>query len=334
MEPTETETPLRIGILGAARIAPAALVRPAREVDAVVAHGIAARVPARAGEFQIKHGIVKAYPSYDALLNDEEIDAIYNPLPNGLHAAWSIRALEAGKHVLCEKPLAANAAEVERMKDTAERRGLHLMEAFHYRYHPLADRMRAIVESGELGTIRHVEASLCFPLPFFRDIRYDFGLAGGSLMDAGCYAVHLVRFLAHSEPEVVAARATLRDPDVDRAMEADFRFSDGRTGRVRSSLFSRRLLSVFARVVGEEGEMRVDNPILPHFFHRLRVRTRSGRRRETVSGEATYTGQLRAFARLIKDGTPVPTGPEDALANMKVIDAIYDKASMRRRGGT
>jgi predicted dehydrogenase len=332
MEPKETASPIRIGILGAARIAPAALVRPAREVDGVVAHGIAARVPARAGEFQIKHGITKAYPSYEALLNDEEIGAVYNPLPNGLHAAWSIRALEAGKHVLCEKPLAANAAEVTQMRDTAQRCGLHLMEAFHYRYHPLADRMRAIIESGELGEIKHVEASLCFPLPFFNDIRYDFGLAGGSLMDAGCYAVHLVRFLANAEPEVVSARATLRNPDIDRAMEADLRFPDGRTGQVRSSLFSRRLLSVFARVVGDRGEMRVDNPILPHFFHRLRVRTRGGRRREVVAGEATYTAQLRAFVRLITEGTPVPTGPDDALANMRVIDAIYEKASMRRRG--
>ena len=113
------------------------------------------------------------------------IDAIYNPLPNGLHAEWTIAALEAGKHVLCEKPFTANAKEAEAVAAVATRTGLVVMEAFHYRYHPLAQRMREIVESGELGTIRRVETALCFPLPKFSDIRYQYDLAGGATMDVG-----------------------------------------------------------------------------------------------------------------------------------------------------
>ncbi len=332
MDDPTSDLPLRLGILGAARIAPMAVVRPAAAVPEVRIHGIAARVPARAGDFQVKHSIEKAYPTYDALLADEEIDAIYNPLPNGLHEAWTIRALEAGKHVLCEKPFAANAAEAERMAEAARVADRKLVEAFHYRYHPLAARMREIVESGELGVVRRIETSVCFPLPFFSDIRYDFALGGGALMDAGCYAVHLVRFLAGAEPVVVSARPTLRTPDVDRAMEAELRFEDGRTGRIRCSLFSPRLLSVSAVVRGDRGQMQVWNPILPHFHHRLTVKSGEGTRRETVYGESTYTHQLRAFARLVRDGVPVPTDPADAIANMRVIDAIYDRAGMKRRG--
>src|SRR2546427_7948192 len=139
---------LRLGTLGAARIAPAALIRPARRVDEAEVVAVAARDPQRAARFASKHGVARVHESYDALLDDPEVDAVYNPLPNGLHARWTIAALEAGKHVLCEKPFTANAAEAETVASVAARTGRVLMEAFHYRYHPLAERMRAIVESG------------------------------------------------------------------------------------------------------------------------------------------------------------------------------------------
>ncbi|HKD75175.1 MAG TPA: Gfo/Idh/MocA family oxidoreductase, partial [Ktedonobacterales bacterium] len=201
---------IQIGILGAARIVPNALIAPARYVPEVHIAGIAARDPAKAQRFAQKHKIPKVFQSYDALLADPSIDAIYIPLPNGLHGAWTIKALEAGKHVLCEKPFAANADEAQRVADVA---AMHpdrvVMEAFHYRYHPLAAKMQAILASGELGTLRRLESWMCFPLPLMNDIRYQFSLAGGATMDAGCYAIHVLRLLAGAEPEVVAARATL-----------------------------------------------------------------------------------------------------------------------------
>ena len=196
-------TPIRIGILGAASIAPMALIRPARRVPDAVVAAVAARDEARAARFADKHGIARVHPSYAALLADPEPDAIYNPLPNSLHCEWTLRALEAGKHVLCEKPLASNAEEAERMAKAATNAGRVLVEAFHWRYHPLADRMREIVTSGELGPIRHVEASFCVPMIRRGDIRYRWDLGGGATMDLGCYAINMVRTLAGAEPEVV-----------------------------------------------------------------------------------------------------------------------------------
>jgi predicted dehydrogenase len=326
-----TQSPLRIGVLGAARIAPMALIRPARQVDGVEVVAIAARDATRAAKFAARHGIPVVHASYDALLADASIDAIYNPLPNGLHAEWSIRALEAGKHVLCEKPIAANAAEAERMADAAERTGRVLTEAFHWRYHPLAARMREVVQT-ELGEIRHIEAMLCFPLPFFNDIRYSWELAGGAGMDAGCYTVNMVRWLAGAEPEVVGAEARLAKPKVDRWIRAELRFPGGCTGRVTASLFSARLVAVTARVEGSRGEMRVLNPLAPHFYHSLKVVKPGSTTRERLAGDSTYTHQLRAFVEHVRGGARMSSDARDAIANMRVIDAIYTAAGLPVRG--
>jgi predicted dehydrogenase len=328
------ERALEIGILGAARIAPSALVRPAAELPCVRVAAIAARDAERAAAFARRHGIARVHSSYAALLEDPELDAVYVPLPNGLHGHWTIRALDAGKHVLCEKPLAANAEEAEQMRGAAERTGRVLMEAFHWRYHPLAERLREIIASGELGRLRHVEASMCFPLPMLRDIRFDLALAGGAMMDAGCYPVSIVRFLAGAEPDVASARARSLRPGVDRAMRAELRFPNGVSGRVTASMLSSQLLAISARAVGDDGELSVLNPILPHYFHRLRVRTRKGERRERVAGPATYTAQLAAFAQAVRSGKPPPTDAAHGLANMRAIDAIYAAAGFERRAPT
>lgn len=324
--------PLRIGVLGAARIAPMALLRPAREMVEASVSAVAARDPERARAFAAKHGVPRVRGSYEALIDDPELDAIYNPLPNGLHCEWTLRALRAGKHVLCEKPLAANAEEAERMAAAARESGRVLMEAFHWRYHPLAARMKEIVSSGTLGEIRHIEATLCIPLPLPNDIRYRWDLAGGAAMDTGCYTVSMVRHLAEAEPEVVSARAWLAAPQVDRRMEGELRFDDGRTGRIVCSLFSKTLLRVEVRVRGSHGEMRVINPLAPHFFHRLTVKGTSGKHREHLKGEASYTHQLRAFVDAVRNGTPLPTDADDGVANMRVIDALYRAAGLAPRG--
>src|SRR5882724_12256024 len=164
--------PLRIGVLGAARIAPNALIKPAAAGEDVVVASVAARDRSRAQEYAAKHGIPTVHDSYEALLADPTLDAVYNPLPNGLHGRWTMAALAAGKHVLCEKPFTANADEAEAVADAATRSGLVVMEAFHYRYHPLFKRAVEIVRSGEIGTIERIETALCFPLPKFSDIRY------------------------------------------------------------------------------------------------------------------------------------------------------------------
>ena len=323
---------LRIGMLGAARIAPMALIRPARQVPEAELTAVAARDEARARKFAARHGIPRVHAGYDALLEDPQIDAVYNPLPNGLHCEWTIRALEAGKHVLCEKPLASNADEAVRMAEAAKKAGRVLGEAFHWRYHPLAARMKEIVDGGALGKIQHVEASLCIPFLLPGDIRYRYDLAGGATLDTGCYAISIVRFLAGAEPEVTSARARLSSSDVDRWMQADLRFPDGRSGRITCALASATLFKIDAQVVGDLGRMSVFNPIGPHYYHHIKVRTAQGTTRERVRGDATYTHQLRAFVEAVRGGAPMPTDADHGVANMRVIDAVYEKAGLRRRG--
>jgi predicted dehydrogenase len=323
---------LRIGMLGAARITPGALLKPARQIPEITVAAVAARDPERARRFAAKHRIRRVHDSYQELIDDPAIDAIYNPLPNSLHARWTLRAIEAGKHVLCEKPFAANAAEAAEVAAAARVSGLVVMEAFHFRYHPLASRMQDVVSGGEIGPLRYLEASLCFPLPRFSDIRYSYALAGGATMDAGCYAINWLRMLGPGEPEVLSAQAKLHSPDVDRAMAASFRFAGGVLGRMTTSLWSGQVLRLDAKAVGDQGVMRVFNYVSPQNYNRLTVRADGYTRRERVSGEPSYTYQLRAFAAAVLHGDPVLTTPEDAVANMTVIDAVYQAAGLPRRG--
>jgi len=324
---------LRIGTLGAARITPMALIRPALQTDGVAVTAVAARDRDRADKFARKHGIEKVYDDYDSLLGDREVDAVYNPLPNSLHAEWTLRALDAGKHVLCEKPFTANASEAERVHLAAEQSGRVVMEAFHYRYHPLAQRLCDLVASGELGKPRFIETWMCIPLPFPRDIRYRLDLGGGAMMDTGCYALHVARTIAGEEPIVVAARATLASDGVDRAMQADVRFPTGATGRINCSLWSWKLAKIAAVVELDGGEIRVLNPIAPQFFHSLKWRRRGGPwTKEKFPKKATYTFQLEAFRDAVVAGKPVLTSTAEAVKNMQAVDAIYRAAGMRPRG--
>jgi predicted dehydrogenase len=323
---------LRIGVLGAARIVPPALLRPARDVPDVTVAAVAARDPARARAFAARRGIARVHATYADLVRDPDIDAVYNPLPNSLHCEWTVRALEAGKHVLCEKPFASNAGEAEQMASAASRCGRVLMEAFHYRYHPLAQRMIDVARGGTIGRVQRIEANLCALLPLPGNIRYRYDLGGGATMDMGSYCVHMVRHIAGDEPSVTHAEARLSSPRVDRCMTAELAFADGRTGRIHCSLFSSTVLDISVRVVGDRGELRVFNPVAPQLLHRLSVRTAQGKTVERFDRRATYEYQLRAFADAVLRGKPPITGPADSIANMRVIDAIYEKAGLGRRG--
>jgi predicted dehydrogenase len=267
-------------------------------------------------------------------LADPDIDAVYNPLPNGLHCEWTLRALEAGKHVLCEKPMASNQEEAQRMADAAQRHGLVLAEAFHWRYHPLAQRLLSILESGELGELRHVEAAMCAPEPRRNDIRWNLDLAGGSLMDMGGYPVSFVRVMTGEEPEVVSVEHKERGPQIDRYLRAELRFPSGVTATIRTGMLSGRVLDLSARLVGDRGSVRVLNPFVPQIFSRVWVRTEQGKRRETPTRKPTYDFQLEAFRDAVEGGPAPVTGTDFAVANMAAIDAIYESAGLGRREPT
>ncbi len=325
-------TPLRIGVLGAAKIVPVALVKPAASNPDIEVAAVAARDPQRAEAFAKKHGIATVHASYEALLADDTLDAVYNPLPNGLHGHWTIAALQAGRHVLCEKPFTANADEAQHVADVAAASGLVVMEAFHWRYHPVAARMVEIMQSGELGELRHIETALCFPNFKRSDIRWNPDLAGGALMDAGCYAIHWARTLAGAEPEVTAATSLLRSPGIDRKTVVDLAFPGGATARVTASMWSTSVLRLMARAEGTKGTLRVLNPIAPQVFSRMTVEVGGKKRHEKVASDgSTYAYQLRAFVAAVRDGTPTLTPPDESIANMRVIDAAYRAAGLAPR---
>jgi predicted dehydrogenase len=327
-----SSSPIRIGVLGAAAIVPMALANPSRSVPEAQVLAIAARDPKRAHVFARKHQIPRVHKTYSDLLADPEIDAIYNPLPNNLHDQWTIRALQAGKHVLCEKPFASNAQEAEEMARTAHGMGLVLSEAFAYRYHPLTSRIKEILSTGQVGTIRHIEAQFCFLLPSSNNIRFKYELAGGALMDCGCYPVSLIRHLAEAEPTVERAKASLFAPQVDHKMTADLSFTDGRTAHLECDMRSPKLFRSILNVEGEAGKLRVINPYHPHWFNWLSIHGRNSSKSERIRGENSYTLQLRAFIKAIRGETKLNTDPADAVSNMRVIDAIYQKAGLKQRG--
>jgi predicted dehydrogenase len=324
--------PIRIGVLGAAAIVPMALTNPAHLIPEANIFAIAARNPKRAEAFARKHKIPRIHQTYDDLIDDPDVDAIYNPLPNSLHAEWTIRALKAGKHVLCEKPFASNTQEAEQMATVAHETGLVLSEAFAYRYHPLTAKVKEIVASGELGEIKHIEAQFCFLLPAPNNIRFKYELAGGALMDCGCYPVSLIRHVAEAEPTVERAEARLFAPHVDHKMSAGLSFADGRTAHLVCDLLSPRLFHSSLKIEGSEGKLNVFNPYHPHWFNWLSVRGRNGSHSEYVRGENVYALQLREFIKAIRGEIKLNTNPADAVGNMRVIDSIYEKAGLKQRG--
>ena len=237
---------------------------------------------------------------------------MYNPLPNGLHGVWTIAALEAGKHVLCEKPFTANAVEAEAVTAAAERNDRVVMEAFHYRYHPLMARVLDLC--GQLGTIRRLSARMIAVLPNRRDIRYRLDLAGGATMDVGCYSLHQLRTIVGT----------------DRAMRARMSFADGSTATMECALLAARPPIADLRVTGEHGRVTVYFPTRPQLGW-ISARIGGATQRERVKGEATFCYQLRAFCDAVQKGAAVPTSPADAVANMRVIDAVYEASGLGAR---
>jgi len=327
--------PVRIGVLGASKWAPTTLINPAQENTEVVVSAVASRDVIRAHAFAGRHHIPRVHDNYEALIADPELDAVYNLLPTNVHGKWTRATLAAGKHVLCEKPFTANAAEAREIAALAAKSDRVVMEALQYRYHPLTLRVEQVIASGELGKLERVEVSVCVLLPKRSNGNvYDYSLAGGALMDAGVYTVDMLRTFGGSTPEVVSAQAKLDGPAVDRVMTAELRFANGHTGRLHCALWSSNLFWASAKVVGDRGQLRYLSPAAPHLLPRLSIRSADGKRVERFPRRATYAYQLEAFAAAVLRGEPVMTTAAGAIENMAVIDAIYRAAGLPVREPT
>ncbi|MDO7882572.1 Gfo/Idh/MocA family protein [Salinibacterium soli] len=320
---------LTIGVLGAARITDNALLKPAAEVDGVEVTAVAARSRGRAQEWAAKHGIPTVHDSYEALLADPAIDAVYIPLPNGLHGRWTLAALEAGKHVLCEKPFTANADEAREVAAAAASSPLVVMEAHHTSHHPQTKRAAEIVASGMLGDLVSAEASFIVPMPPSDDIRWNPDLAGGSLMDLGCYPLRWLRDVLGSVPTVVSAVASDRD-GIDASMDARLDY-DGVPARVRAAMWTTPPLLIGAKVVGSAATMKVRIPYAPQTGGKISVTGEGVRLREKASSKASYTFQLEAFRDAVIAGGPVLTDAAAAVETMQTIDDVYRAAGMQPR---
>lgn len=325
---------LRIGILGAARIADLSIVGPAT----VTGHrlvAVAARDLGRAQEFAKKHGVDRAYPSYQDILDDPEVDVVYNPLANGLHGTWNLRALAAGKHLLTEKPAAANAAEARKVLDAASESGAVYMEGFHFPYHPLFQRVEELLEQRAIGEVRRIESHLAMPAPPESDPRWSVDLAGGATMDLGCYALASASLLgrfAGGPPAIASAKADERPgaPGVDERLTTDLAFPSGATGVAGSDMAADRW-DFHITVTGSEGEIHVPDFPRPHEDDRLVLRRHGVEQVEHLGRRSSYTAQLEAFAGAVRTGTPVITDAVFSLQIAELIDHAYTAAGLPLR---
>jgi predicted dehydrogenase len=313
--------PVRWGILSTARIN-RAIVPPLQESPESELLAVASRTQERADGYAAERGIPRAYGSYEALLDDPDVEAVYISLPNGPHVEWSIRALEAGKHVLCEKPFARDPAEVERAFDVAEARGLVLMEAFMWRHHPQTTKLVELVRGGALGELRLLRTSFSFTLDR-EDVRLDPELGGGAIMDVGCYCISGSRLLA-GEPSTVSAQHVLGPTGIDLRVVATLTFP----GNVLATLdcaFDQPLLQRL-EAVGSEGSISVRWPFNarePGF------ELRQGDRTEWIPVEETSSYRLQCdnFNRAVR-GEAEPLLPRaDAVGQARTIDALYRSAA-------
>lgn len=320
--------PLRIGILGAAKIAPIAIINPARTRNDVTISCVAAREPSRAHAFAQQYGIPGVAPSYAALLERDDVDLVYVALPAGAHAEWTVRALEAGKAVLCEKPFAMSAGEARQMVDAGRRAARPLLEAFHYRHHIVLRRLFGIVASGELGELKRTEAAFDAPIAFTpTELRWISPLGGGALMDLGTYCVHVLRTIAGEEPAVIAARCEMQH-GVDALTQAELRFPGGLSAELHCSMIPERFRSRLW-IEGSRGSLEIANFVAPHLGCKFNVTIDGVDRSEPVEGDSTFCAQLAHVVDALKGVCPPLTGGEDAISNMQAIDSIYRTAGVR-----
>jgi predicted dehydrogenase len=313
---------VRLGVLSTARINDLMLAA-ARACERVQVVAVASRELARARQLAGKYGIARAYGTYDELLDDADVDAVYIPLPNRLHVQWSERALSAGKHVLCEKPLARTREEAQRAFDLAAGSGRILAEAFMYMHHPQTPRIKALVQDGAIGPLRLIRGAQSFTVASQGDVRFARELEGGALMDVGCYCVHFARFLA-GEPLRVYGEQRLNDDGVDLTFSGVMRFDGDVLAQFDAGLDAPR--RDLLEIVGSDGTIDVEAPWGEGEEPSIVIR-RDGETQCLQSERVDpYQLQLDDFAAAIAGERAPRLGREDAVAQAAAIEALYASA--------
>ncbi|MEQ8558546.1 MAG: Gfo/Idh/MocA family oxidoreductase [Henriciella sp.] len=324
---------LRIGLLGAARITPKAVCEPAHVVGRCSLRGVAARDKQRASLFAEEHGIEEVFDSYESLIESDEIDLIYNPLPINRHAEWTIRALEAGKHVLCEKPFAMNVEEAKAMLAAARKSGKRVIEAFHYRYHPAFAACMDWIGSGRIGEVRRVDADFSVQIRDSDDeIRQLPETGGGAMMDLGCYPLSWALNLFGDNLEFVDSRAELTARGVDESMQARLQHDSGAFVHLTTSMAQGTAFKAEMTIAGSDGLIHFINPLAPHLGASLSLITADGEETDQwgpISPISTYTWQLAALVEALETGAALPTEGEIILRQQQMLDAIYEDAGLR-----
>ncbi|PZE75812.1 gfo/Idh/MocA family oxidoreductase [Curtobacterium sp. MCBD17_019] len=327
--------PLTFGMIGASTIGPSGLLEPAaRRPDVRVAR-VAARRPGAAAEYARTWDIPRASEHYEDVLADADVDAVYIANAAADHARWTIAALRAGKHVLCEKPIGVSGAEGRAIVAVAADSGRLVMEGFHYRFHPLFDALRALVGDGRYGPLSSISSSVNGTRPYDpRSILHVAALGGGALLHNGVYAVHWSRLLFDAEPSEVTARQRRNPSGADSDTIATLRFSTGTTASIHCSFDQDDPVSLTLQLA--EAEVTVTGPIVPHHGNSLRVIPWHGApTMTTVAGGTSFDHQLDAFVRRVRAGPADPSATygrgDDIVANLDVVDAIRRAA---RSGGT
>ncbi len=330
MADTKNETMsrvVRVGVLGTARVVAYGLIAPAKEVTGIQVTSVASRTLAKAQQFAKVHGIPQTFGSYDALLESTEVDAVYIALPTSLHYEWSKRTLEAGKHVLCEKPLTENARQAEALAQLAKGKGRVLLEAMHMHYFARIRRQRELLLGGEFGKLTRIES--CFRMPYTPmakgDFRLSYELGGGAALDVGCYAVSCLRYVSGEEPEVLSVQYKSIRPEVDRWMRAEVRLPSGASGLVECGFRGLYLPRASVELTFANGSIK---------WNGKGLECKKGDKviQEAFETPSTYRLQLEAFVKAVKGEASDILSPEDVVATAKVLDAMYQKAGLAPRG--
>jgi D-xylose 1-dehydrogenase (NADP+, D-xylono-1,5-lactone-forming) len=316
---TQPGEKLRWGILGCARISRRGLIPGIQQSMSSTAVALASRKTPVAEAWAREFHIPRSAGSYQAILDDPDVQAVYIPLPNELHRPWVLAAADAGKHVLCEKPLALNAAEARQMVEHCQARGVVLMEAFMWRHQPRTLELRRSVANGEIGDLRLIRSSFSFPLEL-DDWRLEPDRGGGALWDVGCYGVNTARLFAGAEPTEVHAFQRLGPTGVDLAFTAELAFPGGLIAQIDCS-FEQPDRCAY-ELVGTRGSIEVPDAYLPPVRPIARLAMLDLRRDITFNGYDQYAAMVDACARAVEDRKSLPDPAENGLAQMQVLDAL------------